>query len=157
MDSTIGSFFCGGSRKHPIIRHLSTPRRDHYKFPEAQIQLPNRTQPLNSVQRRAGISNLLQKKSSQREDVVETPEVFSSTDWEDCAKKRYLSNPLHMFVEFACVLVWGWQMGKWVDDWKKWQYSVGTGFMILSASLRRLSLLSQWRRSFISPPIIRSP
>jgi len=75
-------------RKHPIIRHLSTPRRDHYKFPEAQIQLPNRTQPLNSVQRRAGISNLLQKKSSQREDVVETPEVFSSTDWEDCAKKR---------------------------------------------------------------------
>jgi hypothetical protein len=68
-----------------------------------------------------------------------------------------LSNPLHMFVEFACVLVWGWQMGKWVDDWKKWQYSVGTGFMILSASLRRLSLLSQWRRSFISPPIIRSP
>jgi hypothetical protein len=119
MDSTIGSFFCGGSRKHPIIRHLSTPRRDHYKFPEAQIQLPNRTQPLNSVQRRAGISNLLQKKSSQREDVVETPEVFSSTDWEDRAKKRYLSNPLHMFVEFACVLVWSWEMSKRVDDWKK--------------------------------------
>ncbi|CAM6035990.1 unnamed protein product [Sphagnum compactum] len=91
-------------RKHPIIRHLSTPRRDHYKFPEAQIQLPNRTQPLNSVQRRAGISNLLQKKSSQR-DVVETSEVFSSTDWEDRAKKRYLANPLHTFVEFACVLV----------------------------------------------------
>ncbi|CAK9196765.1 unnamed protein product [Sphagnum troendelagicum] len=75
-------------RKHPIIRHLSTPRRDHYKFPESQIQLPNRTQPLNSVQRCAGISNLLQKKSSQKEDVVETPEVFSSTDWEDRAKKR---------------------------------------------------------------------
>ncbi|CAM6013852.1 unnamed protein product [Sphagnum balticum] len=91
-------------RKHPIIRHLSTPRRDHYKFPEAQIQLPNRTQPLNSVQRRAGISNLLQKKSSQREDVVEAPEVFSSTDWEDRAKKRYLSNPSHMFVEFASLM-----------------------------------------------------
>jgi hypothetical protein len=71
------------------------------------------------VQRRAGISNLLQKKSSQREDVVETPEVFSSTDWEDRAKKRYLSNPLHMFVEFACVLVWSWEMSKRVDDWKK--------------------------------------